>query len=75
VLGFTPTLGQSRVATGIQTWIGRRSVWRVKFPNLFMLEHVVVGGDALEENVVENVQNESHVMDKSSIKKKGINQL
>jgi hypothetical protein len=40
-----------------------------------MLEHVVEGGDALEENVVENVQNESHAMDKSSIKKKGINQL
>ncbi len=50
-------------------------MWRVKFPNLFMLEHVVEGGDALEENVVENVQNESHAMDKSSIKKKGINQL
>jgi len=35
-----------------------------------MLEHVVEGGDALEKNVVKNVQNESHAMDKSSIKRK-----
>ncbi len=54
---------------GIQTWIGKKSV---EFPNLFMLKHVVEGGDALEENAVDNVQIESHVMDKFSIKRKRI---